>query len=1066
MKELNTLIHVHSAYSLLDSTVKIDELINNAKEMGYKNISLTEHGNMFSVPDFYKEIDKTEGVKGIIGVETYIAEKDARIKGKENPERHHLVLLAKNNTGYDNLKKLVSYSYMEGFYYKPRIDKDILEKYSEGIIATSACLGGEINQYLLADDIEGAYQSAKEYKEIFGEDFYLELQDHNLREQLKVNPLLVEISEELDIPLIVTNDIHYLYKKDADVQDVLLCMQTKKKIDDENRMKMETEEFYLKSPEDMANNYSNIRDEVINKAIENTNKIGEQCNVEIETGKVYLPDFPYDKNKFNSPKEVLEYEVEEGLKRRFGKNPSQEVLERTEEELEIINDMGFPTYFLIVQDIIEFAKSSNIRVGPGRGSAAGSMVSFLLGITDLNPLDYDLLFERFLNPERVTMPDIDIDFEARYRDRVIQYTIDKYGTDRTAQIVTFGMLKAKSTVRDVTRVLDKPYSLGDQLSKALPSGQTLEEALEENEDIINLYNSDPRAKQVLDIAVRLEGIPRHTGVHAAGVVIAKGKVSDYVPVLETDDTPITQTAKEETEEFGLLKMDFLGLRNLDVIHNALDLIKERQNIEVDIDNVDLKDEKTLKLFQDGKTFGVFQFESTGMQKLLKNLKPTKMEHLIAANALFRPGPNQFQGEFISGRFGNDISYPHPALKEVLKPTYGILLYQEQVMKAVQVLGGFSLGEADILRRAIGKKKAKLLHKQKKKFIEGCLNNEDIDITEDQAVDVFEKIEMFANYGFNKSHSAAYSKVSFQTAYLKAHYPHEYMTALLQSVDTNEDKARVYINEADNMGYEVKGVNINKSNSTYSIEEDNVIRIGFVSIKQVGRCISQEIESERKENGRYKSFKDFIKRVDNIASDQIKNLINVGAFDQFHSRKALKSVHCDLIEEAEKEKARALDNQLALFSEKQLGTVIKKTEVPDTETSLDYKLKKEKEFLGFYVSGHPLDKYKGKYPVNNIRLIPEKEDKKVKIICYVNNIHEHVTKNDNTMAFIKVEDFSDEIDVIVFPDTFSTVKGYLEEGQNIVLEGKITLEEKEQYTEDGEETVIIKKIIAENIKIIK
>lgn len=702
MKKLNTLIHVHSAYSLLDSTIKIEEFVDVAKEMGYKNISLTEHGNMFSVPYFYKKVDKTEGINGIIGVETYIAEKDATIKGKENPERYHLVLLAKNNTGYKNLKKLVSYSYLKGFYYKPRIDKEILREHSEGIIATSACLGGEINQYLLAGDKEGAYKSAREYKDIFGKDFYLELQDHNLREQLRINPLLVKLGEDLDIPLIVTNDIHYLYKSDADVQDVLLCLQTKKKITDENRMSYDTEEFYLKSPEEMATNYSNIRDEVIEKAIENTNKIGEECNVEVEMGKVYLPDFPYDTDKFDNLEEVLSYEVEKGLKKRFGNNPSEEVIERTKEELRIINNMGFPDYFLIVQDIIQFAKDNNIRVGPGRGSAAGSMVSYLLGITDLNPLDYDLLFERFLNPERVTMPDIDIDFETRYRDRVIQYTIDKYGTNRTAQIVTFGMLKAKSTVRDVTRVLDYSYSLGSRLSKAIPTGQTLKEALEENEEIKNLYNTNQQAKKVLDIAVRLEGIPRHTGVHAAGVVIAKGEVSDFVPVLESDGTPITQTAKEETEEMGLLKMDFLGLRNLDIIHNALDLIKERHGIEVDIDNVDLTDEKTFKLFQEGKTFGVFQFESTGMQKLLKDLKPTELEHLIAANALYRPGPNQFQGDFIAGRFGREIEYPHIALKEVLKPTYGILLYQEQIMKAVQVLGDFSLGEADVLRRAIGK----------------------------------------------------------------------------------------------------------------------------------------------------------------------------------------------------------------------------------------------------------------------------------------------------------------------------------------------------------------------------
>jgi len=1064
MKKLNTLIHVHSAYSLLDSTIKIDEFVDTAKKMGYKNISLTEHGNMFSVPDFYKKIDKTEGVNGIVGVETYIAEKDATIKGKENPERYHLVLLAKNNTGYKNLKKLVSFSYMKGFYYKPRIDKNILEKYSEGIIATSACLGGEINQHLLAENIEKAYQSAKEYKKIFGKDFYLELQDHNLREQLRVNPLLVKMSKELDIPLIVTNDIHYLYKTDADVQDVLLCLQMKKKLSDENRMKMETEEFYLKSPEDMANNYSNIRDEIIEKAIENTNKIGEKCNVDIETGKVYLPDFPYDKEKFNNPEEVLYHEVKKGLRKRFGK-PSKEVLNRTKEELEIINDMGFPTYFLIVQDIIQFAKNSNIRVGPGRGSAAGSMVSFLLGITDLNPLEYDLLFERFLNPERVTMPDIDIDFEARYRDRVIQYTIDKYGTDMTAQIVTFTKLKAKSTVRDVARVYDYPYSLGDKLSKSMPAGQTLKEAVEENDEIKQLYNTDKRAKKVLDIALRLEGIPRNTGVHAAGVVIAKGKVSDFVPITETDGTPITQTAKEETEEFGLLKMDFLGLRNLDVIHNCLDLVKERQGIDIDIDNVDMSDKKTLELFQKGNTFGVFQFESTGMQKLLKNLKPTKVEHLIAANALFRPGPNQFQGDFIAGRFGRGIEYPHPALEKVLEPTYGIILYQEQIMKAVQVLANFTLGEADILRRAIGKKKAKLLHKQKQKFLEGCINNKELNITEKQARDIFDKIEMFAGYGFNKSHSAAYTKVSFQTAYLKTHYPHEYMTALLQSVDTNEDKARVYINEADTMGYNIKGIDINKSNESYSIEEDNIVRIGIVSTKQVGRGISKEIEEERKENGEYKSFKDFVKRV-NVASDQIRNLISVGAFDRFASRKALSKVHCNLIKEAEREWEKEVDNQLALFSDDELEEISQKVKIPDIETPLEYKLKKEKEFLGFYVSGHPLDKYKGKYPVNNIKDLPEKEDHKLKIIAYVNNIHEHVTKNDNTMAFLKVEDFSADIEVVVFPDTFAPVKGILKEGRNIVLTGRITLEEKEKYTEKGEEIILVKKIIAKEIKIMK
>jgi DNA polymerase-3 subunit alpha len=833
-------------------------------------------------------------------------------------------------------------------------------------------------------------------------------------------------------------------------------------------MKMGSDQFYIKTPKEMKNNYNNLDNEVINSAIQTSNELMEKCEVELETGEVYLPKVDYNRDKYKSPTEKLMQLATNGAKEKLG-GITKEVKERAKKEIEIIDDMGYSGYFIIVRDFIKWAEEQGIMVGPGRGSAAGSLISYLIGITKVNPLKHGLLFERFLNPERVYMADIDIDFTQAGRDKVIEYTKDKYGEESTAQIVTFGILHARSVVRDVTRALDQPYGLGDKIAKAIPQGQSLDEALEDNKKIIEMYENNNMVKKIIDIAKRLEGIPRHTSMHAAGVVIADGNITDYVPVKQSDGNLLTQTAKEETEELGLLKMDFLGLRNLDVIKQSLQHIKERHNIEIDINNLegDFDDPKVYELFQKGNTLGIFQFESSGMQRLLRKLKPTNLDHIIAANALYRPGPNQFQDEFIAGRFGKEIEYPHLKTKDILDDTMGIILYQEQIMQIVQKLAGFSLGQSDILRRGIGKKKPKLIKKMRNKFIygdekediPGCINK---GISEEKAKEIFDIIKEFANYGFNKSHSTAYSYIAYQTAYLKAHYPIEFMASLLTSVAGNEDKLRLYLKHTKDLSIDLKRVNINKSKRYFSIEE-NSIRVGMESIKGVGSTAVDEILIEREERGDFKNLYDFCKRVSSkVNKRNLMRLIAVGAFDQFGSRKGQLQVFEKVMKRAKKARENENQSQMALFSNDTIE-VIGKVEIPDIETDKEEALNNEREFLGYFISGHPLEEYQDKLPSKKIRDLPEKE-RPIELGGIITDISAIMTRNDNPMAFLEIEDLESTITVIVFPDVYEKYMGMIKEGRILRVAGRITLDEYEQNNEEGEvEVKVEKKIIAKKLR---
>ncbi|MFW5962209.1 MAG: DNA polymerase III subunit alpha [bacterium] len=1062
LKELHTLIHVHSGYSLLDGALSIKDLVKRAKELGYKAIGLTEHGNMYSLMPFYSACKK-EGIKPIFGCETYIVNDRFR-KDQDRARGHHLVLLAENEIGFKNLLKLVSLGYTEGFYYNPRIDKDLLKKYSEGIIGTSACLAGEIPSLLLSDGYEVAKETALKYQEILGEgNFFLELQDHGIKEQKQTNPLLIKISRETGIPLSIANDVHYLAKEDAEVHDVLLCIQTDAKVKDENRMRLETDEFYIKSPEEMASLFPEIKD-----AYENTNKIGERCNVELRTDEVFLPDFEIDQEKYDSPSDLLKHYVNEGFQRKlnfFSTEKKKEAIERARYEIEVIENMGFVTYFLIVRDFIKHAKEQGIAVGPGRGSAAGSLVSYLIDITDVNPLQHGLLFERFLNPERVSMPDIDIDFEKRRRDEVIDYTIEKYGQEAVAQIAAFGTLSARSVVRDVTRVLDEQqgftYALGDKVAKSIPMGMGLREALE-NSELKKLYESNGNVKKIINIALKLEGLPRHVSTHAAGVVIADGPVTDYVPVAVSKGDIITQTEKKATEKLGLLKMDFLGLRNLSVIQDALAMIKERHNKEIDIDHLPFDDEATMKIFQEGNTQGVFQFESTGMQDLLKRLHPTDIEHIIACNALYRPGPlgSGMVDDFISRRHGAKVEDIHPKLQKILAPTYGILVYQEQIMQAVQELAGFTLGEADILRRAIGKKEANVLSQQRNRFINGCIEN---GVSAEKAEEIFDLIEKFASYGFNKSHSAAYAYVAWQTAYLKAHYPLEFMAALLTSVAENEDKMRIYLKAAKDMGIEILPVDVNSSNRFFTIEE-NKIRMGMQSVKSVGESAVDSILEVRDKNGEFKSLFDFAKRTSSKVTKKVSEmLVEVGAFDKFGSRKGHLKALSKVLNAAKSARKQESKAQLALFSDRAMED-IHQIKIPDIPDDKEENLRMERKYLGYYVSGHPLDYYKDNLQGFPIRKIPQTE-RPVQTSGIIANVSEIITKKGDPMAFVELEDFESDITLIVFPRDYENLKKIIEIGNIVVVEGRTTIDRKEVQADDGEKEEIEIKIITTKMKIL-
>ena len=857
-------LHIHSEYSLLDGANRIKDLPIRAKELGMDAIALTDHGSMFGTIDFYKAC-KANGIKPIIGCEVYVAPRSRKDKDPNLDARYnHLILLAKNNDGYKNLAKLVSLGYTEGFYYKPRIDKETLEQYHENLICCSACLAGEVNQAILKNNMEEAKKVALWFKKLFGEDYYLEIQNNGIKEQVLVNQKLIELSRELDIPLVATNDAHYLKREDAYNHEVLLCIQTGKKMSDEDRMKFETDELYVKSPEEMSDYFKNVPE-----AIENTVKIAEKCNVEFEFGHTILPNYDVPE-EFETHYDYLKKLCDDGIKNRYGENPTKEILERAEFEMNVINQMGYVDYFLIVWDYIHYAKTHNIPVGPGRGSGAGSIVAYAIEITDIDPIKYGLIFERFLNPERISMPDFDVDFCYEKRDQVIDYVCRKYGHDHVSQIITFGTMSARMVIRDVGRVLDVPYAETDKIAKMVPNELhiTIKKAMEQNRELRDLYEQNSDMKKMLDIAMALEGMPRQASTHACGIVITKDPVVDYVPLYRRDDIISTQYIMTTLEELGLLKMDFLGLRTLTVIQDTIELVKANRGIDVEFDK-DMNDSKVYKLWQDGNSVGIFQFESQGMTNFMKELKPDCLEDIIAGVSLYRPGPMDQIPRYIANKKDPEHAvYTHPALKPILEVTYGCMVYQEQVMQIVRDLAGYSLGRADLVRRAMGKKKLDVMAKERENFIhgqvdengniiiKGCVRN---GIDEKSANKIFDEMAEFAKYAFNKSHAACYAVVAYRTAYLKAYYPVEFMAAMLNSFLGNLDKIPAYTEECKRLNIQILKPDINKSYTKFTVDGDK-IRFGLGSVKNVGTSAVDEIVAERDRNGQFKDFTDFCERI--------------------------------------------------------------------------------------------------------------------------------------------------------------------------------------------------------------
>ncbi|MBR6613851.1 MAG: DNA polymerase III subunit alpha, partial [Clostridia bacterium] len=879
-------LHMHTEYSLLDGANKISELVAKTKELGMNAVAITDHGNMFGAVELYKECKK-QGIKAIIGCEMYVAPRSRFEKeGKVDAEPNHLVLLAMSNKGYQNLIKLVSIAYTEGFYYKPRIDLEILKEYSEDIIALSGCMAGAVARKITEGDIDGAKETALKYKEIFGDRYYLEIQDNKYREQMVINQNLMAMSKELDIPLVATNDCHYLTKEDYYFHEVLLCVQTKKKMTDEDRMTFETNEFYVKSPEEMMSSFRNVPE-----AIENTVKIAERCNVEFIFGHTILPNF-------DIPDGISHYDFfrnfcYEGMKKRYKEDMHEKVSERLEYELSVIEKMGFIDYFLIVSDFIRYAKEQNIPVGPGRGSGAGSVAAYCSGITDIDPLKFDLIFERFLNPERISMPDFDVDFCFERRPEVIEYVARKYGRDHVAQIITFGTMKAKLAIRDVARALDIPYAKADLIAKMIPNDFkiTIDKALEMNQELKLLYENDEEAKQIIDISKKVEGLPRHASTHAAGVVITKDPVDTYVPLYLNQEQISTQYTMTTLEELGLLKMDFLGLRTLTVIADAKYLVKKIHGVDVDFGDT-YDDPGVYKLLSEGKTNGVFQLESGGFKQMMKELKPTSIEDIAVMLSLYRPGPMDQIPRYIKAKNNpEDIEYTHPALEPILKITNGCMVYQEQVMQIFRELAGYSFGRADLVRRAMGKKKIDVMNKEREIFINGLVEDgvRKIDgavnrgIDEASANKIFDEMAEFAKYAFNKSHAAAYAVVSYQTAWLKVHYPAEFMAATMNSFLGNLDKVPEYIAECKTLGINVLRPDINEGYARFAVINGN-IRFALASIKNVGEGAIEQIIEERKRNGKYENFVDFIERVqgERVNKKCIESLIKAGAFDELET----------------------------------------------------------------------------------------------------------------------------------------------------------------------------------------
>ncbi|MCJ7857064.1 DNA polymerase III subunit alpha [Lachnospiraceae bacterium NSJ-143] len=1046
-----THLHVHTEYSLLDGSAKIGGLVKRVKDLGMDSIAITDHGAMYGAVEFYKAA-VAEGIKPIIGCEVYVAPKsrfDREAVAGSN--YYHLVLLAENNEGYKNLIKLVSFGFTEGFYYKPRVDIELLEKYHDGIIASSACLAGQVARDILTVSYDRAKETAVMYNNIFGQgNFFLELQDHGIREQKIVNEALLKMSRETGIPLIASNDSHYIYKEDAESHDVLLCIQTAKTINDENRMRYEGEQFYVKSPEEMYELFSYAPE-----ALENTYKIAQRCNVEFKFHDLKLPRFDVPEGKTTSS--YLRELCYEGFKRRYPQNP-QELRDRLEYELKTIEDMGYVEYFLIVWDFIHFAKSHDIMVGPGRGSAAGSVVSYCLDITTIDPVKYNLIFERFLNPERVSMPDIDVDFCFERRQEVIDYVIEKYGADHVAQIITFGTLAARAAIKDVGRALAMPYADVDRISKMIPTelGITITKALKMNPELRELYETEADVAKLIDTSISLEGLPRHASTHAAGVVICREPVVEYVPLYYTDGVVSTQYTMTLLEELGILKMDFLGLRTLTVIQNACREIKRIRGVDIDIDNIGDDDARVYELIAQGKTEGMFQLESAGMKSFMKDLQPTRLEDLIAGISLYRPGPMDFIPKYVKGKKGaGSITYTHPALREILEPTYGCIVYQEQVMQIVRDLAGYSLGRSDLVRRAMSKKKTSVMAQERKNFVygtddgevPGCVKN---GIPADVAEKIFDEMTDFAKYAFNKSHAACYAVVGYQTAWLKTHYPVEFMAALMTSVIDFPNKVTEYIEECRRMGIEMLPPDINEGYGNFSVDSGR-IRFGLTAIKSIGQGLIKNIVDEREKNGRFKSLTDFLSRMGerDLNRKSIENFIKSGALDSLGAKRSqymanFKGIYEGLIQQ----KKNNIEGQMSLFG---FGSESSESDTADSfadmeEFPLSQILSMEKEVLGIYISGHPLSEYEDilnrKVSASSRDFIKNDDDECVvkdgqKVILggIVNSKKIKYTKNNKIMAFINVEDMYGSLEAVIFPNVYSYCQNFISPGSIVLVKGK-------------------------------
>ncbi|MEE1186138.1 MAG: DNA polymerase III subunit alpha [Acutalibacteraceae bacterium] len=1061
-------LHLHSEYSLLDGACRIEQLCRAVKEQGQDAVAITDHGVMYGCVEFYKAAKKAN-IKPIIGCEVYVAPRTRFDKIKEfDAEMYHLVLLCKNETGYKNLIKLVSHSFIDGFYFKPRVDIEILEKYSEGLIALSACLAGEIPRALVADDYRRAKEVALKYQNIYGAgNFYLEIQNHGLEEQIKILPMLKKLSDETGIELVATNDVHYLKQEDSEMQKILICIQTNKTVDDENALDFGSNQFYLKSEEEMRQVFSLYPD-----AIENTKVIADKCNFDFEFGCTKLPLFDIgDVDHYQYFKNMCY----DGLKSRY-QDINDELINRLEYELNTINKMGYVDYFLIVQDFVNYAKSQNIPVGPGRGSGAGSLCAYCVGITDIDPIKYNLLFERFLNPERVSMPDFDIDFCYVRRQEVIDYVISRYGTDHVAQIVTFGTMAAKASIKDVTRAMGYPYSLGDKISKAIPKGinVTIKSALEDSKQFRELYENDSSAEKIINTAIKIEGMPRHASKHAAGIVITRDKVSDYVPLAKNDNSVVTQYTMTLLEELGLLKMDFLGLRNLTIIDDAQNMIRKTKP-DFDIKNIPLDDKETFKMFASGKTDGIFQFESAGLKRVLQEFEPESIEDLIALTSLYRPGPMDSIPTYIERRHNkNKITYSTPLLEPILNMTYGCIVYQEQVMQIFRELAGYSYGRADIVRRAMSKKKHDVMEKERVAFVygdeecEGCIKR---GVDEKTANAIFDEMTSFASYAFNKSHAACYANVAYITGYLKCHYKYEYMAALITSVVDSTDKMVNYINECHNLGIKILPPDINKSEKLFAVDND-CIRFGLLAVKNIGTNLVNRILEER-EIKPFKDLEDFCLRMSNTELNKraVESLIKSGAFDtlNLNRRQLYESVE-DIMNFVDNKSKAESSGQIGFFDTAEVNKgSYNYPNVSDFDKNT--KLRYEKESIGLYLSGHPLSDYKelaSKINSVNLNEILKNDDDNiytdgdsVNLLVLISAVKTRKTKSGQVMGFVTCEDETGVINILVFPKLLEEYMPLLQKDIIVVIKGRIS-----QREENNKEIILEKVVLPEQINLNK